>query len=39
MMYTPKGKRTTERLWEETIEELEFAGVSETLHAMQKKSL
>lgn len=27
MMYTPSGKQTTERLWEETLDELDFAGV------------
>ncbi|KAK0292081.1 hypothetical protein LTR91_000075 [Friedmanniomyces endolithicus] len=27
MMYTPEGKQTTERLWDETLEELDFAGV------------
>ncbi|KAH7383997.1 hypothetical protein BKA66DRAFT_417479 [Pyrenochaeta sp. MPI-SDFR-AT-0127] len=31
MMYTPEGKQTTERLWEETLAELEFAGVRQTL--------
>ena len=27
IMYTPEGKQTTELLWEETLEELDFAGV------------
>ncbi|KAK3116346.1 hypothetical protein LTR53_003372 [Teratosphaeriaceae sp. CCFEE 6253] len=29
MMYTDSGKRATEHLWEETLEELSFAGVRE----------
>ena len=27
MMYTADGKETADRLWEETLRELEFAGV------------
>ena len=27
MMYTSEGKRVMDRLWEETLQELEFAGV------------
>lgn len=26
-MYTEQGKQTASRLWEETLQELEFAGV------------
>jgi hypothetical protein len=31
MMYTDHGQRMSERLWAETLEELKFAGVKETL--------
>lgn len=34
MMYEKEGKETAERLWRETIEELNFAGVSNILTSM-----
>jgi hypothetical protein len=30
-MYTDQGRRLSERLWDETLEELKFAGVTERL--------
>ena len=33
-MYTAEGKAATERLWRETLEELEFAGVKDILRSM-----
>lgn len=36
MMYTPEGKQTTERLWEETLAELEFAGMKQILDSMRR---
>lgn len=35
LMYTPEGKQTTERLWEETLEELRFANVRDILSRAQ----
>jgi len=35
MMYSPKGKKVTERLWNETLTELEFAGVRDILISMR----
>ncbi|CAO2650220.1 Nn.00g015120.m01.CDS01 [Neocucurbitaria sp. VM-36] len=37
MMYTQEGKRTTERLWDETLAELEFASVRQILDSMRRK--
>ncbi|KAF2636853.1 putative short-chain dehydrogenase/reductase family protein [Massarina eburnea CBS 473.64] len=34
LMYTPEGKKATERLWAETLEELRFAHVSEVLKSV-----
>ena len=34
MIYTAEGKAATERLWRETLEELEFAGVKDILRSM-----
>ncbi|KAK7416876.1 hypothetical protein QQX98_004934 [Neonectria punicea] len=34
MMYTEEGKNTTQHLWEETIEELSFAGVKGILRSL-----
>ncbi|KAK5747182.1 hypothetical protein LTR17_000317 [Elasticomyces elasticus] len=34
LMYTPKGKQTTERLWEETLQELDFAGVRSVMKSL-----
>ena len=31
MMYTEEGRETAQRLWAETLEELEFGGVKEAL--------
>ncbi|KAK0261969.1 hypothetical protein LTR35_017768 [Friedmanniomyces endolithicus] len=36
LMYTPEGKQTTERLWEETLEELDFAGVRSIANSLRK---
>ena len=33
MMYTSDGKRTMDRLWEETLQELGFAGVRDIVVA------
>jgi hypothetical protein len=35
-MYTPEGRKTTERLWEETLEELSFARVKDVLTEMHR---
>jgi len=35
MMYTPEGKQTTERLWEETLEDLDFAGVRSIANSLR----
>lgn len=35
MLYTIEGKTVRERLWDETISELKFAGVLETLESMK----
>lgn len=37
MMYTSKGKKTAERLWDETMEEFEFAQVREILKSMRRQ--
>jgi hypothetical protein len=34
-MYSVEQKQTAERLWDETVEELKFAGVSEILKEMK----
>ena len=34
-LYTPEGKVVTERVWEETLAELEFAGVRPILESMK----
>ena len=36
MMYTPEGKDVTKRLWEETLDELRFAGVKDILSSLEK---
>ncbi|KAJ4396134.1 hypothetical protein N0V93_000352 [Gnomoniopsis smithogilvyi] len=36
-MYTPEGRQTTDRLWEETLTELEFAGARRILGSMSNK--
>ncbi|KAH8891147.1 short-chain dehydrogenase [Thozetella sp. PMI_491] len=36
MMHTPEGKSATERLWKETIKELEFADVQNILSSIRK---
>lgn len=33
MMYTAAGERTMDQLWEETLKELEFAGVKDILES------
>jgi hypothetical protein len=38
MMYSPRGKQVTERLWNETLDELEFAGVRDILASMRRGS-
>jgi len=35
IMYTQEGARVRERLWEETMEELNFAGVSDIMRDMK----
>jgi hypothetical protein len=35
--YTPKGKEVREKLWRETIEELNFAGTSKIVESLEKK--
>lgn len=36
-MYTPEGKKTTDKLWEETLKEFEFAGVRDILKSLGYK--
>ncbi|KAI0442719.1 retinol dehydrogenase 12 [Xylaria telfairii] len=36
IMYTEEGARVRERLWEETMEELNFAGASDIIKAMKR---
>ncbi|KAF9878163.1 hypothetical protein CkaCkLH20_04201 [Colletotrichum karsti] len=38
IIYTPEGKAATERLWTETLDDLEFAGVHSILSSMQSGS-
>jgi hypothetical protein len=38
MMYTESGRKTTNRLWEETLDELEFAGVREMTRPLNKRA-
>lgn len=35
MLYTPEGQVVIDRLWEETMAELEFAGVRQILNEMR----
>ncbi|KAI0175534.1 NAD(P)-binding protein [Hypoxylon sp. FL1284] len=35
-MYTPAGRDTADKLWQETMDELEFAGVRSILESMRK---
>ena len=35
MLYTPEGKVLTDRVWEETLTELDFAGVRTILESMK----
>ncbi|KAI1758017.1 retinol dehydrogenase 12 [Xylaria castorea] len=37
ILYTEEGARVRERLWEETMEELNFAGASEIVKGMKRK--
>ncbi len=37
-MYTPEGKKVTDGLWEETLKELEFAGVRDILESMGREA-
>lgn len=37
MMYSSEGKATMERLWSETLVELEFAGVKDILNSMHRR--
>lgn len=37
LLYTDEGKKTMERLWEETLEELQFAGVGHIVTSMKSK--
>lgn len=36
LMYTPEGKQIIERLWQETLAELGFAGVQGILEGMKR---
>ncbi|OKL64624.1 hypothetical protein UA08_00308 [Talaromyces atroroseus] len=36
LLYTPQGKNTIERLWQETLDEFEFAGARRVLESMKK---
>jgi hypothetical protein len=36
MLYTPEGKKTMDRLWEETLAEFDFAGARQIIEAMGK---
>ncbi|TKA73233.1 hypothetical protein B0A55_06051 [Friedmanniomyces simplex] len=36
LMYTPEGKQATERLWEETLQELDFADVRSIADSLRK---
>lgn len=38
MMYSPDGKEVTERLWNETLDELDFAGVRNILASLRGAS-
>jgi hypothetical protein len=38
-MYTERGHRLTEQLWEETLRELEFAQVQEILERMRHERI
>ncbi|EON98681.1 putative short-chain dehydrogenase reductase family protein [Phaeoacremonium minimum UCRPA7] len=35
-MYTPEGKQTSDRLWDETMKELEFAGAPDILRSISR---
>jgi hypothetical protein len=35
LLYTPEGKVLIERVWEETLDELDFAGVRQILESMK----
>jgi hypothetical protein len=35
MLYTPEGKKVTEKVWKETLSELSFAGVESVLEEMK----
>ncbi len=35
LIYTPEGKVVTERVWDETLAELDFAGVRSILNSMK----
>jgi hypothetical protein len=35
-MYTKSGRKITEMLWEETLKELQFAGVEDILAQLKK---
>ena len=37
MMYTESGRKITNRLWEETLDELSFAGVRELTRPLEKR--
>lgn len=39
MMYTEAGKTTIVQLWEETMNELDFASVRDIIDSMGKKAL
>lgn len=38
VMYSPEGKQASDILWEETLEDLDWAGVRGILSAMGKRN-
>lgn len=36
-MYTTNGKATIERLWQETLDEFDFADIRDVLESMKKR--
>jgi hypothetical protein len=37
-MYTPEGKKATDRLWKETLDEFEFAGVRSIIDSLSTRT-
>ena len=38
MLYTAEGRKVTDQVWEETLDELEFAGARDILKSMKEKA-